>query len=122
MAIKNATITGKAHSPINPREITVNHAFIAVTSSQEEYFATSARASDRTSCAFAKNVFRSSMKFIVRAGGVGNGDFYVRAYSPATYRNYTVHCWADGMLTILMHVDCRAGHGARVTYNVWETG
>jgi hypothetical protein len=98
------------------------HGFFALSSSQEEYFATSARVSDRTSCAFARNVFKSSMKFIIRAGGQGDGDFYVRAYSPTTHKNYKVHCWADGMLTVLMHVDCRAGHGAHVTYNVWEAG
>lgn len=98
------------------------HGYFAVSSSQEEYFATRAKVSDTTSCAFAENVFKASMKFIIRAGGQGDGDFYVRAYSPTTHRNYRVHCWADGMLTVLMHVDCRAGHGARVTYNVWETG
>lgn len=98
------------------------HGYFVVSSSQEEYFATRAKVNDVTSCAFAENVFKASMKFIIRAGGQGDGDFYVRAYSPTTHKNYRVHCWANGMLTVLMHVDCRAGHGVRVTYNVWETG
>jgi hypothetical protein len=72
----------------------------------------------RTSCPFARNVTRKSLRFIIRAGGVGDGDFFVRVYSPVTRVYYRVHCFAHGDLSGFygMHVDCRAGIGARVTY------
>lgn len=71
----------------------------------------------RTSCPFAQNVTRASLKFIIRHGGVGNGDFYVWASSPVTHRWYHAHCFAGGDLDYGgIRVDCRAGHGARVVY------
>ncbi len=72
----------------------------------------------RTSCPFAKRVAAKSLTFIVNSGGTGNGDFYVRVYSPVTYKTYRMHCFANGGLRTSygMHVDCRGGIGARVTY------
>lgn len=77
----------------------------------------------RTSCPFARNVTRASLRFIVRAGGVGDGDFYVWASSPVTHRWYRAHCWANGDLRSSsgMRVDCRAGIGARVIYHARES-
>lgn len=98
------------------------HTYVALSSSQEAYWATNAKVSDRTSCLFARSVFKASLNFIIRAGGAGDGDFFIRAYSPVTHRNYRMHCEAHGMLTIEMHTVCRGGHGARVAYSVWEQG
>lgn len=75
--------------------------------------------SDHTSCPFARNVTLASLTLILRSGGAGDGDFYVRAYSPVTLKWYRVHCWAHGDIrsTYGMNVDCRAGIGARVIYH-----
>lgn len=72
----------------------------------------------RTSCPFARNVTRASLRYIIAAGGSGDGDFYTHAWSPVTHREYRVHCQADGDLNANygMRVTCRAGHGARVSY------
>lgn len=72
----------------------------------------------RTSCPFAKRVAAKSLTFIVNRGGVGNGDFYVRVWSPVTLRWYRMHCDADGSLYSYpwMHVACRGGVGALVRY------
>lgn len=71
-----------------------------------------------TSCPFAKRVTAASLRFIVTHGGSGDGDFYVRAYSPVTFRWYRMHCFADGdIYGSGIHVDCRGGIGARVVYN-----
>jgi hypothetical protein len=74
-----------------------------------------------TSCPFARNVTRASLKFIIRHGGAGNGDFYVFAWSPVTGRWYHVHCFAGGDLYASYgnRVDCRAGLGARVIYRAY---
>jgi hypothetical protein len=70
-----------------------------------------------TSCPFAKNVTRASLRYIIAAGGAGDGDFYTRAYSPVTHKLYYVHCFANGDLyNSVVRVDCRAGIGARVIY------
>jgi hypothetical protein len=75
----------------------------------------------RTSCPFARNVTRVSLRFIIRAGGAGDGDFYVRAWSPITVRWYRVHCDAHGDLySGGVRADCRAGHGAHVLYRAWS--
>jgi hypothetical protein len=72
----------------------------------------------RTSCPFARNVTRASLRYIIAAGGSGDGDFYTHAWSPITHREYRVHCQADGDLNTSygMRVTCRAGHSARVSY------
>lgn len=75
----------------------------------------------RTSCPFARNVTRASLRFIIRHGGVGDGDFYVFAWSPVTRRWYHVHCFANGDLRASygMRVSCRAGIGALVRFRAW---
>lgn len=90
---------------------------VAVRVHGSMYYGTVTRSS-RTSCPFARNVTRASLRYIVRHGGVGDGDFYTIAWSPVTRREYLVHCQANGDLyaSYGMHVTCRAGHGARVTY------
>jgi hypothetical protein len=72
----------------------------------------------RTSCPFAKRVASSSLTFIVNHGGQGDGDFYVRVYSPVTFRWYRMHCYANGSLYAYpwMHVTCTGGIGALVRY------
>ena len=72
----------------------------------------------RTSCPFPRNVTRVSLRFIIRHGGVGDGDFYVRVYSPVTLKWYRTHCFANGDLygSERMHVTCFAGIGAKVVY------
>lgn len=77
----------------------------------------------RTSCPFAKNVTRNSLRFIIRSGGSGDGDFFIFAWSPVTRLNYRMHCWAHGDLhsDAGMKVICRGGIGARVSYDAWET-
>jgi len=76
----------------------------------------------RTSCPFARRVATKSLTFIVNHGGVGDGDFYVRVYSPVTYRWYRMHCEADGDLAASygMNVTCRGGIGALVHYKAWS--
>jgi hypothetical protein len=76
----------------------------------------------RTSCPFARNVTRASLRLIIRSGGAGDGDFYVRAWSPVTGRWYRVHCEANGDLYSAdgIRADCRAGVGARVLYRAWS--
>jgi hypothetical protein len=85
-----------------------------------EYVGTVTR-SIRTSCPFARNVERAALRQIVRAGGAGDGDLWTVAYSPVTLRWYAVHCTADGDLYrgVGIHVDCRAGVGARVVFWAW---
>ena len=75
----------------------------------------------RTSCPFSRAVFGASIRVIVNAGGVGNGTFSTRSYSPVTKRWYRVRCAANGSLYTREHmtVDCRAGIGARVVYRAW---
>lgn len=78
--------------------------------------------SGRTSCPFARRVTAKSLTFIVNAGGVGDGDFYVRVYSPVTHKTYRMHCYADGDLNTSegMNVTCTGGVGARVHYKAWS--
>lgn len=73
-----------------------------------------------TSCPFAQRVTRAAISFMVRHGGVGDGDFYVRVYSPVTYKWYTMDCAAHGDLRTTMYVDCRGGIGARVVFTAHE--
>lgn len=72
----------------------------------------------RTSCPFARRVTAKSLTFIVNHGGSGNGDFFVRVYSPVTYKTYVMHCYANGDLYTSegMNVTCTGGIGARVHY------
>lgn len=72
----------------------------------------------RTSCPFAKRVTAKSLTFVVDHGGQGNGDFYVRVYSPVTYKTYRMHCFGNGDLyeSFGMDVTCTGGIGARVHY------
>lgn len=93
------------------------HCFVSVRAGGE-WFTGRVTRSVRTSCPFARNVTRASLRFIIRHGGVGDGDFYVWASSPVTHRWYHAHCFANGDLysSYGNHVDCRAGHGARVVY------
>jgi hypothetical protein len=74
------------------------------------------------SCPFARNVAAASMRVIVRAGGVGNGSFSTRAYSPVTHKLYRVRCDANGSLytSERISVDCRAGIRARVLFRAWS--
>lgn len=74
--------------------------------------------SSRTSCPFARNVTRASLRVIINAGGAGDGDFYTHAWSPVTLRWYRVHCEANGDLYARygIHVTCTAGSGALVIY------
>lgn len=76
----------------------------------------------RTSCPFARRVAARSLTFVVNHGGVGNGDFYVRVYSPVTLRWYRMHCEANGDLYTSegMTVACRGGIGAYVKYRAWR--
>lgn len=78
-------------------------------------------ASYHTSCPFARRVALASERFIIRAGGAGDGDFYTLAYSPVTRRWYRAHCFAHGDIyrSFGIRVDCRAGIGARVVYRAW---
>lgn len=77
--------------------------------------------SDRTSCPFARNVARTTLRFVVAAGGVGDGPIATRAYSPVTRKWYSVRCLANGDLyRSVMRVDCRAGIGAHVVYRAWS--
>ncbi len=87
-----------------------------------KYFSGIVLRSDHTSCPFAQNVTRASLALIIRSGGAGDGDFYVNAYSPITLKWYRVHCDAHGDIrsSYGMHVDCRAGIGARVIYRAWQ--
>jgi hypothetical protein len=76
----------------------------------------------RTSCPFAQNVAQASLRYIVAAGGRGDGPFTTSAYSPVTHMRYRVRCFAYGDLYArAMNVDCRAGIGARVTYRAWSS-
>jgi hypothetical protein len=68
----------------------------------------------RTSCPFARRVAAKSLTFIVKHGGEGNGDFFVNVYSPVTFKTYRMHCFAYGGEQ--MHVTCRGGIGALVSY------
>lgn len=72
----------------------------------------------RTSCPFARNVTKASLRFIIHHGGSGDGDFFVFAWSPVTQKWYHVHCFANGDLynSYGIRADCRAGIGARVKY------
>ena len=87
-----------------------------------KYFSGVVLRSDHTSCPFARNVTRVSLALIIHSGGAGDGDFYVRAYSPVTIKWYLVHCFAHGDIrsTYGIQVDCRAGIGARVVYHAWQ--
>jgi hypothetical protein len=89
-----------------------------------EYYGGTVLRSDHTSCPFAQNVVRSSLRFIIWSGGAGDGDFYTYAWSPVTLKNYRVHCFAHGDLNDYygVHVDCRAGIGARVIYHARRLG
>src|SRR5262245_24100736 len=76
----------------------------------------------RTSCPFARNVTRASLRYIVAEGGRFHGSFTTSAYSPVTYMWYRVRCSAYGDLYQgAMNVDCRAGVGARVVYRAWSS-
>lgn len=99
------------------------HCFIRVRAGGSAYLGRVTR-SVRTSCPFARNVARASLRFVIRHGGAGDGDFYVFAWSPVTRRWYRTHCFADGDLysTSGSRVDCRAGHGARVVYRASAVG
>lgn len=89
----------------------------------DHYYSGLVTRSVRTSCPFARNVTRASLRVIIRAGGVGDGDFYTRAWSPVTGRWYRVHCYANGDLWTPQGIraDCRAGIGARVIFNAHGT-
>src|SRR5262245_43693994 len=90
----------------------------AYAQTQRGPFAGTVTASTHTSCPFARAVFGASLRRIVAAGGVGNGSFSTRAYSPVTRRWYRVRCDANGSLYTneRMKVDCRAGLGARIAF------
>jgi hypothetical protein len=90
---------------------------VAVRAGGALYTGTVTRSS-HTSCPFARNVTRASLRYIISHGGSGDGDFIVYAWSPVTHRWYRVHCQADGDLNASygMHVACRAGNRARVVY------
>lgn len=90
---------------------------VLVTVDGLAYYGTVTRSS-RTSCPFARNVTRASLRFVIHHGGVGDGDFWTAAWSPVTDRLYAVHCQADGNIYSSggIHVDCNAGIGARVDY------
>lgn len=83
-----------------------------------EVYGGSVQRSYHTSCPFARNVVRASLRYIILAGAAGDGDFYTYAWSPVTLREYRVHCFAHGILDapVGIRVDCRAGIGARVVY------
>jgi hypothetical protein len=74
-----------------------------------------------TSCPFAQRVMRSATNYIVRHGGAGNGNFYVRVYSPVTLKWYWMNCEADGDIHAAqgIRVDCRGGIGARVVWTAY---
>lgn len=72
--------------------------------------------SPATSCPFARVVARRSLRYIVRAGGAGDGDFYIFAVSPVTGDAYKIHCDAHADLPAVARVSCRTGFGARVSY------
>lgn len=76
----------------------------------------------RTSCPFARNVFRAFISVAVRAGGAGDGPLSLRTYSPVTRRWYRVRCHANGDLYSSqgMRVACRAGIGAAVAFRAWS--
>jgi hypothetical protein len=90
---------------------------------QGKYFSGRVIRSYHTSCPFAQNVTRESLRYIIIAGGAGDGDFYLNAWSPVTRKSYLVHCFANGDISSSygVHVDCRAGIGARVVYRAWKT-
>jgi len=72
----------------------------------------------RTSCPFARRVAAKSLRFLIDHGGAGDGDFYIRVYSPVTYKTYRMQCFAHGILYDWpgMTVTCRGGIGALVRY------
>jgi hypothetical protein len=72
----------------------------------------------RTSCPFARNVFRKVVNAVVRAGGSGNGPLTIRAYSPVTHRSYRMRCQVNGDLYRPRGIKaiCRGGIGAGVAF------
>lgn len=96
--------------------------YVNVLVSGRTYTGTVTR-SYRTSCPFAKRVTASSLRYIVKRGGAGDGDFYVTVWSPVTLKWYRMWCLADGDIhdpSLGVHVDCRGGIGARVIYTARE--
>jgi|SRR5580765_2139820 len=78
-----------------------------------------------TSCPFAQNVARASLRRIIQFGGRYNGPLTTTAYSPVTGLWYRVDCNAYGdLFHIGMDVTCHAGKGAAISYRAhgeWST-
>jgi len=62
-----------------------------------------------TSCAFARNVFRSALAFFRRLGA---DAAHLTAYSPVTRKTYRLTCEIDNV----NQADCSTGSGAFVTF------
>jgi hypothetical protein len=119
LAIVGLGLTGTASAHGNPAASRAASCYVTVPTQLGTFDGVVDR-SERTSCPFARNVVRASLRRIVATGGVGTGAFTTSAYSPVTYKWYTVRCYAVGDLYDALRVDCRAGIGARVIYRAWS--